>query len=107
MPSYVKSSKPAMNLELLIGTAGIIGLISFSTLVKRVYTTKNTSSLPYTWVIMGITAQCLSFTYGFLKGAYGIFIPNFFFILGLSYILYAKINYKIIDTPIVKSPISN
>ena len=89
-----------MNLELLMGTAGIIGLISFSTLVRCVYKTHNTTSLPYTWVIMGITAQCLSFTYGFIKGAYGIFIPNIFFILGISYILYVKINYPNIETHI-------
>ena len=56
---------------------------------------------------MGMTAQCLSFTYGFIKGAYGIFIPNIFFIIGLTYILYAKLTYKDIDIPIIKSPISN
>ena len=106
MPN-MNSKRRAINLELLIGTAGIIGLISFSTLVQRVYNTRNTSSLPFTWIIMGMTAQCLSFTYGFIKGAYGIFIPNIFFIIGLSYILYAKLNYNIIDTPIVKSSISN
>lgn len=99
--------KSKMNLELLIGTAGIIGLISFSTLIQRVYKTHNTSSLPYTWIIMGMTAQCLSFTYGFIKGAYGIFIPNCFFILGLSYILYTKLSYPNIDPPIIKSSISN
>ena len=99
--------RPSINLELLIGTAGIIGLISFSTLIRRIYTTHNTSSLPFTWIIMGMTAQCLSFTYGFIKGAYGIFIPNIFFIIGLAYILYAKLTYKDIDIPIIKSPISN
>lgn len=99
--------KSKRNIEILIGTAGIIGLISFSTLIRQVHTTHNTSSLPYTWIIMGMTAQCLSFTYGFIKGAYGIFIPNIFFILGLSFILYTKLNYPNIDTPIIKSSISN
>jgi len=80
--------------EGLVGIAGMLGLISFSTLVQKIYTTHNTSSLPWMWVIANLTAQLLSFTYGIINGAYGIFIPNFIFLMGLSYILYVKINHK-------------
>ena len=76
--------------EGLIGLAGALGLISFSTLVKKIYETHNTVSLPWPWVIMNISAQLLSFTYGVANGAYGIFIPNFLFLTGLAYILYVK-----------------
>ena len=76
--------------EALIGTAGLLGLISFSSLVQKIYDTHNTTSLPWTWIIINIAAQILSFTYGVLNGAYGIFIPNFIFLTGLFYIFYIK-----------------
>jgi uncharacterized protein with PQ loop repeat len=80
--------------EGLVGVAGMLGLISFSTLVQKIYDTHNTSSLPWTWVVANITAQILSFSYGLINGAYGIFIPNFIFLLGLSYIFYIKLTHK-------------
>jgi uncharacterized protein with PQ loop repeat len=79
--------------EELVGLAGIIGLISFSTLIQKIYETHNTASLPWTWVILNITAQVLSCTYGVINNAYGIYIPNSIFLVGLSYILYVKINH--------------
>ena len=80
--------------EALIGTAGILGLVSFSTLLQKIYETHNTSSLPWTWIALNITAQVLSFIYGIVTGAYGIFIPNMLFLSGLSYIFYVKLKYK-------------
>jgi hypothetical protein len=77
--------------EALVATAGFLGLISFSSLVQRVHSTHNTDSLPWTWISMNILAQILAFSYGVLNGAYGIFIPNSLFIMGLSYILYVKL----------------
>jgi len=80
--------------ESLVGMAGILGLISFSTLIQKIYETHNTATLPWKWVIINISAQLLSFTYGVANGAYGIFIPNFLFISGLCYIFYVKLNHK-------------
>lgn len=80
--------------EALIGTAGILGLVSFSTLLQKIYETHNTSSLPWTWIALNITAQILSLIYGITNGAYGIFIPNILFLSGLSYIFYVKLTYK-------------
>ena len=80
--------------EGLVGVAGMLGLISFSTLVQKIYDTHNTTSLPWTWVVANITAQILSFSYGLINGAYGIFIPNFIFLMGLIYIFYVKITHK-------------
>lgn len=79
--------------EELVGLAGIIGLISFSTLIQKIYETHNTASLPWTWVILNISAQILSCAYGVINNAYGIYIPNSIFLVGLSYILYVKINH--------------
>ena len=81
-------------LESIIGVAGVLGLVSFSTLVQKIYATHNTESLPWTWVVMNLVAQALSFIYGVANNAYGIYIPNFLFLAGLVYILYVKVTYK-------------
>ena len=79
--------------EELVGIAGVLGLISFSTLVQTIYTSHNTTSLPWSWVIINITAQVLSLVYGLVNNAYGIYIPNFLFLAGLVYIMYVKLNH--------------
>ena len=79
--------------EELVGIAGVLDLISFSTLVQTVYTSHNTTSLPWSWVIINITAQVLSLVYGLVNNAYGIYIPNFLFLAGLVYIMYVKLNH--------------
>ena len=79
------------NLEILPGLAGTLGLISFGTLLLRVYDTKNTTSFPYAWILINLIAQSLACTYGLIKGAYGIYLPNMLFITGLFYLLYVKL----------------
>jgi len=86
-----------MKLEALVGIAGMLGLVSFSTLIQRIYSTHNTDSLPWTWVALNITAQILSFTYGMANSAYGIYIPNSLFLIGLTYIVYVKFMYTSVD----------
>jgi len=83
--------------ESLVGIAGILGLISFSTLIQKIYETHNTTSLPWKWVFINITAQVLSFIYGVANRAYGIYIPNILFLSGLGYILYVKIYHKNVE----------
>lgn len=79
--------------EELVGIAGVIGLISFSTLIQKIYETHNTTSLPWSWIVLNISAQVLSFAYGVINNAYGIYVPNFLFLVGLCYIMYVKINH--------------
>lgn len=78
--------------ESLVGVAGILGLISFSTLLKEIYNTHNTTSLPWTWILMNLTAQLLSLIYGIGNMSYGIVLPGLLFLSGLLYILYVKFN---------------
>ena len=80
--------------EALIGVAGVLGLISFSALIQKIYDTHNTTSLPWIWLGMNLTAQILSLIYGIGNGSFGIIIPNLLFLAGLFYILYVKINHK-------------
>ena len=79
--------------EVLIGTAGMLGLISFGSLLSKIYTTHNTISLPWTWIIVNLVAQSLSITYGFVNKSYGILIPCSLFFTGLLYIFYVKFNH--------------
>jgi hypothetical protein len=80
--------------ESLIGVAGLLGLVSFSSLIQQIYTTHNTTSLPWTWIVMNLGAQILSLIYGIGNMSYGIVLPGILFLSGLFYILYIKINHK-------------
>ena len=80
--------------EILIGSAGMLGIISFSTLVFKVFKDRNTESLHWEWLILNIIGQILSFIYGIVNGAYGIYITNTIFLIGLFYILYVKVDEK-------------
>jgi uncharacterized protein with PQ loop repeat len=77
--------------EILATTAGVINLISFSSLLHNVYFTNNTESLTWVWVLTNIIAQSLFLAYGIINKSYGIYLPTSFFILGLIYILFTKI----------------
>ena len=79
------------NLELLPAIAGGLGIISLSTLVHKVYLTHNTTSFPYSWLFINLTAQVLSLIYALANKAWGIYIPNTVFLIGLSYMLYVKV----------------
>jgi len=79
------------NLELLPGIAGILALVSFSTLLMKVYKTHNTTSFPYSWILVNMSAQILALVYGVAKGAYGIYLPAILFIVGLLYLLAVKV----------------
>ena len=80
--------------EGLIGIAGILGLVSFSSLLQKIYESHNTTSLPFSWIIINLVAQSLSVIYGITNNAYGIYIPCIVFVIGLLYILYVKLNHK-------------
>ena len=80
--------------ESLIGVAGVVGLVSFSSLLTTIYKTKNTSSLPWTWIIMNLIAQILSLIYGIGNNSLGIVLPGILFLIGMLYILYIKVKYK-------------
>ena len=73
--------------------SGILTILAFSHLVHRVYTTKQTEHLTYTWALLILTAQSLLVLYGILNNAYGIYLPAIIVVIGISYILYVKINY--------------
>lgn len=70
-----------------------INSISFASLVWRIYTTQNTST--YNWIyLLGILiAQILMFIYAFVNNAPEIYGPTLFLMSGLLYIAYNKYMY--------------
>ena len=85
--------------ESLIGVAGVLGLISFSSLIIEVYKTHNTTSLPWTWILMNLAAQILSMIYGIGNESMGIVLPGILFLIGMFYILYVKTMHKEAKNP--------
>ena len=75
--------------------SGILTIIAFSHLVHRVYTTKQTDHLTYIWALLILIAQSLLVVYGILNNSYGIYLPAIIIVIGISYILYVKINYSL------------
>lgn len=80
--------------ESLIGAAGILGLVSFSSLIHKIYETHNTSTLPWTWILVNFIGQLLALIYGVANKSTGISVPCFIFLVGLVYIFYVKAFYK-------------
>jgi len=76
--------------ESLAASAGLLGIVSFSSLLYKIFLTYNTSSLPWTWVISNITAQTLMLLYGIVNKLPGITYPSAVFIAGLIYIVIIK-----------------
>lgn len=80
--------------ELLASVSLVLNMSSFFTLLYNVHQTKNTSTLPWKWVVLNISAQILLITYGLLNGSWGIYVPTIFLISGLFYIGYVKWLYE-------------
>ena len=78
-------------LEILAASAGILGIISFSALLYKIFLTYNTTSLPWTWVVSNMSAQLLMLAYGYINKLPGITWPSFVFVLGLIYIVIIKV----------------
>lgn len=76
--------------EFLPAIAGILGLVSFSSLLKNIHDTHNTTTLTWTWIMVNILGQVLVLAYGYANKAPGLYGPTIVFILGLFYILYIK-----------------
>ena len=81
--------------QIIAVISGILIILAFSHLVYRVYITKQTEHLTYTWALLILTAQSLLVLYGILNNSYGIYLPAVIIAIGISYILYVKINYSV------------
>jgi hypothetical protein len=89
----------------LIATASLLcNFSSFGTLLYNVMTTHDTSTLPYAWFYTNILAQVLMIVYAVLNGAYGIYIPTTFLLMGLLYMLYIKSTFN--AAPSVQSKVT-
>jgi hypothetical protein len=80
--------------ELLATCALMLNFSSFGSLLYNVMKTRDTSTLPYIWFYTNIGAQVLMIIYAIINGAYGIYIPTSFLLLGLLYMLSIKMYYE-------------
>ena len=74
--------------------SGVLTILAFSHLVYKVYLTKQTDHLTYPWAFFILTAQSLLVIYGIINNSYGIYLPALILIIGITYILYIKLNYS-------------
>ena len=91
--------------QIIAGIAGIFTLMALSNLIYRVYKTRNTEHLTFTWIFFILSAQTLLMIYGVLNKAYGIYLPAIIVISGVSYILYVKLT-NVIENKIEKELIN-
>lgn len=70
--------------------ATILLTMAFSTLVYRVYITKDVANLSYLWLGLMISAQIFLLLYGFDNGKIEVFIPAILVLLGGLYIFILK-----------------
>jgi uncharacterized protein with PQ loop repeat len=81
--------------QIIAAISGIFTILGFSHLIFKVYKTKATEHLTYTWIFSILTAQSLLVIYGIINNyAYGIYLPQIFLICVLLFILYTKITYE-------------
>ena len=81
--------------EYIATVALLCNFSSFGTLLYNVMVTHDTSTLPYAWFYTNILAQVLMIVYAVLNGAYGIYIPTAFLLMGLLYMLYIKSTFSL------------
>jgi uncharacterized protein with PQ loop repeat len=79
--------------QIIAVLSGILTIAAFSSLVIRVHITKITEHLTFIWIFLVLIAQILLVIYGIINNSYGIYIPAAILVLGVSYILYIKLNY--------------
>jgi len=77
--------------EILATISYLFNFSSFSSLIYHVYITKNTTALPINWFVGNIISQILFIIYAVLNGAWGIYIPTFFLLIGFCYLFYVKL----------------
>lgn len=77
--------------EFLAGFASSLGLFAFMTIVYRVFTVQNTSSLTTTSLLSYLITQTLLFIYAYSNDLKGLMYPIYLYVFGIIYILYVKI----------------
>ncbi len=81
--------------QFIASLAGMLTIVGFSHLAYRVYKTKETEHLTFVWIFLFLSSQSLLFFYGILNNSYGIYLPAIIMVMGISYILYVKLNYYV------------
>ena len=80
-------------LSILATMSIMANVVSFATLIWRIYHTQNTST--YSWLYLSgiLFSQILMIIYGFVNNAPEIYAPTLLLFFGLIYIFYNKYMY--------------
>ena len=84
-----------MKYAFLAYIAGGLSLISFVSLLHRVHFSKNTSSLPWYYLIINLSVQILYGIYAFSNKLFPILTTSIIFGSGLIYICYIKYKFPV------------
>ena len=72
-------------------SASIVGLISFRSMLYKIYKTKNTFDFPYEALILTLIGWCLTFIYGVLSKALSVIVLGLVYFCIFLFILIIKI----------------
>ena len=75
----------------------MFNVISFTSLLRTIHITKDTSSFNWLYLLGNVVAQILLIIYGVLNNAPEIYGPTVLLLFGLLYIVYIKTTYHYDD----------
>jgi uncharacterized protein with PQ loop repeat len=75
----------------------MFNVFSFTSLLRSIHITKDTSSFNWLYLIGNVVAQILLIIYGILNNAPEIYGPTILLLFGLVYIVYIKTTYHYYD----------
>ena len=75
----------------------MFNVISFTSLLRTIHITKDTSSFNWLYLLGNVVAQILLIIYGVLNNAPEIYGPTILLLFGLAYIVFIKATYHYDD----------
>jgi hypothetical protein len=75
----------------------MFNVISFTSLLRTIHITKDTSSFNWLYLLGNVVAQILLIIYGILNNAPEIYGPTILLLFGLLYIVFIKMTYHYDD----------
>ena len=75
----------------------MLNVLSFTSLLRTIHITKDTSSFNWLYILGNVVAQILLIIYGILNNAPEIYGPTVLLLFGLLYIVYIKTTYHYDD----------
>lgn len=72
--------------------SSLLFALAFTTLVYRVYMTKDVTDLSYTWILLVMASQICLFIYGICSKKLEMIASSIYVLVGILYILSVKVS---------------